>query len=118
MARKKSKAQLESDFQAHLVKRIKNEILPGSWVLKNDSGYQQGIPDLSIFYGELFAMLEVKPERPTSPDDFEPNQEWFIEEFNKYAFAAVIFPENEEEVLHDLQQALGAGRSPRASQRK
>lgn len=107
MARK-SKTQLERDFQAHLIKRIKNEILPGAWILKNDSGYQQGIPDLTIFYYDRYGILETKAERPTSPNDFEPNQEWFIEHFNNWSFAACIFPENEEEILHDLQQALGA----------
>lgn len=109
-------AKLESEFQAHLVKRIKDEILPGSWVLKNDSGYQQGIPDLSIFYNERYAMLEVKPRRPRpGSSDFEPNQEWFIELFNYMSFAACVFPENEQEVLNDLQQALRAGGSTRLS---
>ena len=42
---------LERDYQSHLIKRIK-ALLPGCVVLKNDSSYLQGIPDLVIFYGD------------------------------------------------------------------
>jgi hypothetical protein len=101
--------QLESVFQGKLIKKLER-LLPGCIVLKNDSGYQQGIPDLSIFWGVYWAMLEVKPRRPTSSADFEPNQEWFIEKAHQMSFGACIYPENEREVLRDLQQAFGAGR--------
>lgn len=100
-----SDAQLERAFQAKLIKRLK-QLYPDCVVLKNDSGYQQGIPDLSVFVGARYAFLEVKPRKPTSSSDFEPNQEWFITRFNEMAFAAVIYPENEEEVLEALQHAL------------
>lgn len=106
--------KLERDYQAGLIKRIKHEF-PGCLVLKNDSGYQQGIPDWSIFYGKHWAMLEIKRE-PPSPDDFQPNQEWFIAELNKMSFSACVFPENEEEVLDDLRKAFRPRRSARLSQ--
>ena len=38
-------AKLESNFQANLIKELKN-IFPGCIVMKNDSSYIQGIPDL------------------------------------------------------------------------
>lgn len=97
--------QLESKFQGKLIQKLKRRF-PDCIVLKNDSGYQQGILDLTIFFGPRYALLEVKPRKPTSPNDYEPNQEWFINKFNEMAFAAVIYPENEEEVLDALQQAL------------
>lgn len=100
--------QLESIFQGKLIKTLER-LFPGCIVLKNDSGYQQGIPDLSIFWGVYWAMLEVKPREPRGPQDFEPNQEWFIEKTNVMSFCACIYPENERAVLHDLQQAFGLG---------
>lgn len=40
---------LESRFQANLIKEIK-KLFPGCIVMKSDSGYLQGIPDLLILY--------------------------------------------------------------------
>jgi hypothetical protein len=106
--------RLETKFQTHLIKRIEKEILPGSIVIKNDSGYQQGIPDLSVFWHDRWAWLEVK--RSWDSDE-EPNQRYFVEWANRYAYGAFIFPENEEEVLRELQQAFRASRKARVPQR-
>ena len=40
-------AKLERDFQANLIKELKT-IFPGCIVMKNDSSYIQGIPDLLV----------------------------------------------------------------------
>ena len=109
-------AMRERDYQAGLIKKLK-ELFPKSLVLKNDSGYMQGIPDLTILYGNKWAALEVKAKAPSSSQAFEPNQEWFIETMNKMSFAACIYPENEEEVLRGLQQALSSRRKARVSVR-
>lgn len=98
---------LERDFQADLVKEIKR-LFPGCYVLKNDTSYRQGIPDLTVLFGNRWAVLEVKRETPTSENDFEPNQEWYIEQLDRMSFAACIYPENEKEVLYDLQRAFQA----------
>lgn len=108
--------RLERDYQPKLIKKIQARF-PGCYVLKNDSGYMQGVPDLIILFGERWALLEVKRKRPIRPEDFEPNQEWYLEEFNNMSFAACVFPENEEEVLDALQQALQPRRYARVSQR-
>ena len=100
---------LERDYQMRLIRKIRRRI-PGCYVLKNDSGYQQGIPDLLVIHGDQWAMLEVKPRKPRGPEDFEPNQEWFIEEFDRMSFGACIYPANEEEVLNDLQQLFHSRR--------
>lgn len=105
---------LERDFQAKFIKKVRR-MFPGCWVLKNDSGYQQGVPDWAIFYGNKWAMLEIKRERPTKESDWEPNQEWFIEEFDRMSFAACVYPENEQEVLDDLQRAFTPRRGARLS---
>lgn len=49
---------LENEYQSRLIRRIKH-MLPGSMILKNDSGYLQGIPDLTVFYKSRWATLEV-----------------------------------------------------------
>lgn len=99
-------ARRERDYQAGLIKRIERA-LPGSYVRKID--VQQGWPDLLILAPDFWALLEVKKKPPTA-SDFEPNQEWWIEEFDEMSFSACIYPENEEEVIHALQQACRARR--------
>jgi len=108
---------LERTYQAKLIKKL-DRLFPGCVVLKNDSGYQQGIPDLVIFFGNQYAMLEVKPRRPRGPEDYEPNQEYFIALFDRMSFGACIYPENERDVLHELQQAFGTRRPALVSQRQ
>lgn len=96
--------KLERDYQAYLIDRLK-ELFPGCQVLKNDTGYQQGIPDLSFFYGEFWAWLEVKAHAGARE---QPNQDYFIDYADRCSFGAFIYPENEGAVLRDLQQALRA----------
>ena len=93
----------ERDFQAKLIKRIKQDI-PGSVVIKNDASYMQGVPDLVIFYKDRWAMLECKKSSASSR---RPNQDYYVNHFNEMSFASYISPENEEEVFDALQQSLG-----------
>ncbi|ADD81102.1 endonuclease [Rhodococcus phage ReqiPoco6] len=106
----------ESVYQANLIKKLR-KLYPGAIVLKNDSGYMQGIPDLTILYRDKWAALEVKAKEPNGSDIFQPNQEWFIEKMNDMSFAACIYPENEKEVLRGLQQALAPRGQARVSVR-
>ena len=93
----------ESEFQAKLIKKLK-VMFPGCVVLKNDAGYLQGFPDLTVFYKDRWAVLECKRNRRAS---HQPNQEFYVDLLNGMSFSRFIFPENEEEVLRDLQQAFG-----------
>jgi len=101
----------ENQYQAGLIKRI-NDRFPGCIVLKTDTSYQQGFPDLLILWGTYWASLEVKPSARFRS---QPNQGHFVERLNQMSFAAYIFPENEEEVLYALQQAFGTSRRARVS---
>lgn len=92
----------ENKFQAELIKYLKKEY-PGCLVLKNDSSYIQGIPDLTIFYEDKWATLECKKSKDAK---HQPNQDAYVEQMNKMSFSRFIYPENKEEVLHELQQAL------------
>ena len=95
---------LESDFQAKLIVELKQRF-PGCIVLKNDPGYLQGFPDLTVFYQNKWATLECKKSARSKK---QPNQEFYIGYLNEMSFSRFIYPENKEEVLNDLQQAFGA----------
>lgn len=104
MSSKKTTA-LESAFQADLIRDLK-ELFPGSIVLKNDSSYMQGIPDLLLLYKTHWAVLECKRSANETP---RPNQPWYIEVMNDMSFAAFIYPENREEIIYALCEAFGVG---------
>lgn len=92
----------ENAYQRNLIIELKRRF-PGCIVLKNDAGYIQGIPDLLILYNDRWAALEVKS---SFDSEEQPNQDYYVSEMDKMSFAAFIYPENEEEVLYALQQAL------------
>lgn len=89
---------LESKFQSKLIKELK-DIFPGCVVLKNDSSYIQGIPDLLVLYKNHWAMLEVKQSGRAS---HRPNQEYYVDKLDDMSFARFIYPENKDEVLDEL----------------
>lgn len=92
----------ESLFQTKLIKELKR-LFPGCIVLKNDSLYIPGFPDLLILYNDSWAALECKRSAKAS---YQPNQEYYLEMLNEMSYANVIYPENKEVVLSELQQAL------------
>lgn len=93
-------AKLEREFQKELIDEIKEQF-PGCLVMKNDSGYIQGIPDWTILYKNKWAVLEVKRERKSNK---QPNQPYYIETLNKMSFSRFVYPENKEEVLEELHK--------------
>lgn len=95
-------SKLERDFQASLIKDLK-KIFPGCMVIKTDPGYIQGLPDLMILYKDKWATLECKREMGAIK---QPNQEYYVGMMNEMSFSRFIYPENKEEVLHDLQKAF------------
>ena len=96
----------ESAFQAKLIKRLK-EIFPGCVVLKNDAGYIQGFPDLTVLWENHWATLECKKDAKAHR---QPNQEYYVQMTDEMSFSRFIYPENEEDVLRELQQAFGIRR--------
>lgn len=95
-------AKLERDFQSKLIKEIK-EKFPGCVVMKNDSSYIQGIPDLTVLYQDKWAMLEVKRSETAS---HRPNQEYYVGKMDEMSFARFICPENKQEVLHEMEHTF------------
>jgi hypothetical protein len=105
---------LESTYQSKLIERLEN-MFEGIFILKNDSGYLQGVPDLLLLYRDRWAMLEVKAHAK-APE--QPNQMYWIAVLDTMSFAAFIYPENEEDVLNDLQQAFQPRRAPQLHEPK
>ena len=94
-------SKLERTFQAKLIKTIKDRF-PGSYVLKNDPNYIQGIPDLTILLPNgRWATLEDKRSEDAPR---QPNQEYYVDDMDRKSFSRFIFPENAEEVLNELEQ--------------
>lgn len=97
-------AKLERDFQAKLIKKLK-DLFPECIVMKNDSSYIQGIPDLLVLYRDRWAALECKRSATAS---HRPNQAYYVDLMDEMSFSRFISPENEKEVLHELEQAFRA----------
>lgn len=93
---------VESQFQHNLIKTIKDRF-EGCIVLKNDSAYIQGIPDLLILYKSRWAALECKVGKGAH---HQPNQDYYVKKMNDMSFAAFIYPENKEDVLNAMEQSF------------
>lgn len=94
--------KLEAKYQAELILRLKSKF-PDIFILKNDPTYCQGIPDLLLIRLNKWAMLECKRSK-NAPH--RPNQDYYISLFNSMSYAAFIYPENEEVIMHELERAL------------
>ncbi len=92
----------EAAYQNKLIRKLK-KVFPGCVVLKNDSAYIQGMPDLALLWHDRWATLEVKASE-SSPR--QPNQEFYVQQMDDMSFSAFVYPENEEEVLVALQEAF------------
>lgn len=92
---------LEKHFQAKLIKEVE-ALLPGSIVSKVETTIQ-GFPDILILYEDKWATLECKRNKSA---ERQPNQTDYVDRMNAMSFSRFVYPENKEEVLNDLQQAL------------
>lgn len=95
---------LESNFQSKLITELKH-MFPGCIVLKNDPNYLQGFPDLTIFWNDKWATLEVKRSEKAP---IQANQRYYVDIMNHMSFSRFIYPENKEVVLDELQQSFGS----------
>lgn len=101
---------LESKFQADFIKDLR-DLFPGCIIVKGNSEYLQGIPDVLLLYRNNWAALEMKRSiaemekcvRTNNP----PNQAWYVETMNHMSFSAFVYPENREEIIHALCDSFG-----------
>lgn len=82
-------------------------MFPGCVIIKTDPNYIQGLPDLLILYRNRWAALECKRAKDANK---QANQPFWVSYLDGMSFASFIFPENEREVLDDLQRAFRVGR--------
>lgn len=96
---------LERDYQKKLKDKLQARF-PDAIIFKTDPAamQKQGFPDLLILRKDKWAALEVKADEKAN---HQPNQEDYINQI-KYMgnYAAFIFPENEKEILNELERAL------------
>ena len=92
---------LERAFQPRVIVRIK-QLYPNAIILKNDANLFQGIPDLSIFYKDKWAMLETK-----TSSVYRPNQKYWLDILDDMSFARKITPSNIGEVINEIQKHFG-----------
>lgn len=91
-------SKLERNFQSELIKDLK-KMFPGCIVMKNDSSYIQGIPDLLILYKDKWASLELKANSRAKK---QPNQEYYVGLMDEMSFSRFICPENKNEIIDEL----------------
>ena len=103
----------ENAYQPQVIKKLRL-LFPGCVILKNDSKYMPGVPDLIVLYNDKWAMLEVKASASAR---IGPNQLYYVDLFDVMSFAAFIYPENEEEVLDALQRSFQPRRAARIPKR-
>lgn len=105
---------LENTFKTKLITDLKI-MFPDCIVIHMDPTEIQGIPDLLILWKDRWAALEGKKSRTATA---RKNQPYYVECMNDMSFASFIYPENKEEVLHELQLAFRASRKTRSIQSK
>lgn len=93
-------SKLESKFQKELMDEIRRQY-PGCIIIKNDSSYIQGFPDWTVFYNDKWATFETKRSKNATK---QPNQEYYVEVMNDMSFSRIVYPENMNKVLNELQQ--------------
>lgn len=94
---------LESEYQKEFLNRVR-VLLPETEftkciIIKNDSGYLQGFPDWTVFYGRKWATLEIKR---TKHAHRQANQSYYVELMRNMGYSSFVYPENEPQVLVEL----------------
>ena len=93
---------LERNWQAGFIEDIR-AALPGCYIIKTSANYIQGFPDLLVLYKNRWAALECKRSNNAAK---QVNQEYYVGQLNDLSFSAFVSYQNQEEILHELQQAL------------
>ena len=94
------KDMIESRFQSALIKELKSRF-EGCIIMKNDSSYIQGIPDILMLYENKWAALECKKDAKAK---HQPNQDYYVNKMNNMSYANFICPENKKEILDEIER--------------
>jgi|SRR5690606_23117015 len=99
MARKTPEGRFKEEFNQNLA-----FLFPDIVLLKNDEQLLQGVPDQLCLYRDRWAMLEFKASATAA---LQPNQRYYVDLFDSMSFAAMVYPENADDVLEALQHHFG-----------
>lgn len=92
----------EKKLQALIIKFLESK---GAYVLKNDSTYRHGVPDLSFWHPDLCGFIEVKAHEKSS---YQPLQLLTIKKLEDMGvFVRVIHNENWVEMQVWFNRWLG-----------
>lgn len=95
---------LESEFKRRFLEKLKRAY-PNCFLIKIDDNYIQGFPDTIVLNGDKWVALEFKRSSKAS---HRPNQDYYICKLDEASFARFVSPENQEEVMHGIQQTFGS----------
>jgi hypothetical protein len=91
---------LESKFK----KRFKEDVVnrfPQVEIFEPNATAKRSSPDMVILGDNCWAALEFKRSEDA---DKQPNQDYRVSKLNEIGYANFVYPENEEEILHDLEK--------------
>jgi len=93
-------------------KKFKKDFLavrPDVVIFEPDASRRRSDPDMLIIDGDgerqIWAALEFKESEDA---DHQPNQDYRVEKLSKKGYASFVYPENAEEVFHELEQLFPA----------
>lgn len=93
---------MERKTQEKLIKFLK---FKGAYVIKTKPGLgtPTGCPDVIALYEGFWGAFECKA---TANAPFQPLQKETIEKFDKWSYARVVYPENLQDVIAELERIL------------
>lgn len=96
---------LESAYKRKLINIVKHDICYDNkvWVVRPNSTFNPGYPDLIFLIDRMWMALEVKRKASAH---ISPLQNFLVEDMNSVGFARFVFPGNEKEVLDELQNYI------------
>ena len=94
---------LESGFKKKFLDNLEIRF-PGIVIVQTDPTNFLSFPDIILLYGNRWAALETKRNTKARK---QPNQPHWIRELNDMSYASFLSPENQQEVLDELEQLFG-----------
>jgi hypothetical protein len=95
-----SESKFKREFKEDIGKR-----LPEVEIFEPNATTKRSSPDM-IMLGEAgWAALEFKRSKNA---DHQPNQDYRVFQLNEKGYATFVYPENKEEVLHDLEELFSS----------
>jgi len=95
----------EGNFKSKLIEKLEKRY-PNFVITKLEADLKNGIPDIVILGDKKrWATLEAKKSKKdvTKPRTNKRSQDYYVSTMSKMGYSSYIYPENEEEVLRELE---------------